>query len=106
MKITCDDQSVIYRYLNRVMANVKPQQAEDHYHKKGLRPKRLRWDLFHQANKLCVAENGKPLIGDGIGMDGMTTIYAYANDDHIDTLLRRFCKGVGMHWASKLEAKA
>lgn len=40
--------------------------------------KRYRWDLIHDSGLK---------IGDGVGMSGLP-LYAYLNDDHIDTALR------------------
>lgn len=49
------------------------------YLKAGLSAKRYRWD--------CLWKSGLK-IGDGCGMTGLP-IYAYADDDHIDTALRK-----------------
>lgn len=51
----------------------------DEYHAQGLSHKRWRWDLLWRAKRLG-------FLPDRFIED---TIYAYANDDHIDTALRR-----------------
>ena len=50
------------------------------YKKQGLSAMRYRWDLLH-ATELT--------IGDGIGVMGDINLYAYLNDNHIDTALRK-----------------
>ena len=47
------------------------------YAEQGLTPKRYRWDALWSANKVSV-----PL------REIMPVIYRYANDEHIDTVLR------------------
>ena len=41
---------------------------------------RYRWDLLYMS---------RLKIGDGVGIKGDVDIYGYANDDHLDTALRR-----------------
>ena len=42
---------------------------------------RYRWDLLHRS---------KLKIGDGRGMAGDVNLYAYMNDDHVNTALKSF----------------
>ena len=49
----------------------------------GLTAKRYRWDML---------ERTQIKIGDGINIDGDVNIYAYANNNHIDTALRKITK--------------
>lgn len=51
----------------------------DEYKAHGLTPKRWRWDLLWRAKR--VGYLPERFIED--------TVYAYANDEHIDTVLRR-----------------
>ena len=48
--------------------------------------KRVRWDCLYAT---------KIKIGDGIGQDGLP-LYAYLNDEHIDTALRSIMKDLGI----------
>ena len=46
---------------------------------------RIAWDLFHGA---------KITIGDGIGQHGEINLYAYLDDSHITTALKKSYKGI------------
>lgn len=61
------------------------------YRSANLTPKRFRWD--------CLWASGLK-IGDGIGIQGDINVYAYANDDHIDTALRRIMRERGEDWGA------
>ena len=53
------------------------------YKAAGLSDKRFRWDCLWAS---------KVRIGDGVGIKGDLDLYAYMNDDHIDTALRSIVK--------------
>lgn len=56
------------------------------YKAAGLSDKRFRWDCLWAS---------KIKIGDGVGIKGDLDLYAYMNDDHIDTALRSIIKPLG-----------
>lgn len=48
--------------------------------------KRYRWDLLYRSGLK---------IGDGVGVNGDINLYAYLNDEHIDTALRSIVPPLG-----------
>lgn len=78
MKIKPED----YKVLEAAVLRVKEANpsAHDAYLAAGWSDKRYRWDLLWKSGLK---------IGDGAGMPGDLDLYAYANDDHIDTALRK-----------------
>ena len=81
MKITPEDYAILERAVKHTIALTG--LTLDNYTSLGLTAKRYRWDML---------ERTKIKIGDGINIDGDVNIYAYANDNHIDTALRRITK--------------
>jgi hypothetical protein len=77
MKINPSDFAVLRTEILRIHSRSPASAGE--YQRAGHSHKRFRWDLLHATGLR---------IGDGIGMQGDVNIYAYANDDHIDTALR------------------
>lgn len=77
LKIKPEDMAVL---RERVTAIVKqyPTAAEE-YRARGRSHKRYRWDVLRGT---------KLKIGDGVGMKGDLDLYAYMDDDHIDSALR------------------
>lgn len=71
MKITQEHYQVLSNAINKAVPNI-PSLTE--YRAAGMTAKRWRWDLLWAAK-----------IGPWIGKN----IYPYANDDHIDTALRK-----------------
>ena len=81
MKITPEDYAVLESAIKRTIA--RTGLSLDNYTSLGLTAKRYRWDLL---------EKSQIRIGDGINIDGDVNIYAYANNNHIDTALRKITK--------------
>lgn len=75
MKIKPDD----FEKLKAAAAPYDTPELRNEYKRAGLSAKRYRWDCFYRS---------KVKIGDGVGMKGDINLYAYMNDDHIDTALR------------------
>lgn len=78
LKIKPQDMQV----LQAAFANItdKLEIAKPDYVARGLSHKRFRWDAL-RATRLNV-------FGDGAGSHGDLNLYAYMNDDHIDSALR------------------
>lgn len=111
MKIKGRDFTILQSYVRRAVhatlaANsvegrtATLSELEESHRIGGLAPKRMRWDAFHDASNIARCEHGVALVGDNVGMPGRTSIYAYANDDHIDTALRRIFLEMGAAWAA------
>ena len=81
MKITPEDYAILERAVKRTIALTG--LTLDNYTSLGLTAKRYRWDML---------EKTQIKIGDGINIDGDVNIYAYANNNHIDTALRKITK--------------
>lgn len=81
MKITPEDYAVLESAIKRAIASTGLNL--DNYTSLGLSAKRFRWDLL---------EKSRIVIGDGVNINGDVNIYAYANNSHIDTALRRITK--------------
>lgn len=90
MKIKPEHYEVLREAITATASHPAAQGCEKRYQELGRTPMRLRWDLLY-ASKLK--------IGDGVGMDGLP-LYAYMNDDHIDTALRNICKELNLNWAA------
>lgn len=58
----------------------KVATAAPDYAARGLSHKRFRWDALRAT--------GLNVFGDGVGTQGDLNLYAYLNDDHIDSALR------------------
>ena len=78
MKIKQEDYETLSKAIEEVVRNF-PIATLEHYAANGLSPMRFRWDCLHKAGQM------------GYLPDGFLckVLYAYANDDHIDTALRR-----------------
>ena len=70
MKITPKDYAILERAIRPMMPLVNST---------GVTSMRWRWDCLYRSGIT---------IGDGIGTHGEVNLYAYMNDDHIDTALR------------------
>ena len=81
MKITPEDYTVLESAVKRTIAQTG--LTLDNYISLGLTAKRYRWDML---------EKSRIKIGDGISINGDVNIYAYANNNHIDTALRKITK--------------
>ena len=77
MKIKPEHYKVLEAAILKAKAKL-PSLAE--YKANGLSDKRYRWDLLWASGLQ---------IGDGKGMPGDLPLYAYMDDTHIDTALRR-----------------
>ena len=76
MKITPEHYQTLCRAIYRSQQGMETLQE---YEQHGFTPKRWRWDLLWRAERLGFLPDSF-VIG---------TLYAYVNDDHIDTALRR-----------------
>ena len=81
MKITAEDYAVLETAIKRTIA--RTGLSLDNYTSLGLTAKRYRWELLEQSSIK---------IGDGSTIDADVNIYAYANNSHIDTALRKITK--------------
>ncbi len=81
MKITPEDYAILEGAVKRTIA--RTGLTLDNYTSLGLTAKRYRWDMLEQS---------QIKIGDGANIAGDVNIYAYANDNHIDTALRKITK--------------
>lgn len=81
MKIRGNDYDRLMDAVSAVMAQYPDALAT--YRKQGLSDMRYRWDAL-RATGLT--------IGDGNGVCGDLDLYAYMDDSHIDTALRRITK--------------
>ena len=81
MKITAEDYTILERAIKRTIA--RTGLSLDNYTSLGLTAKRYRWDLLEQSHIT---------IADGINIVGDVNLYAYANNAHIDTALRKITK--------------
>jgi hypothetical protein len=86
MKIKPEDLVVMRECLRPFLEANNRTEVVQGYIAANLSPKRLRWDLLY-ASKLK--------IGDGVGIHGQVNLYAYLNDEHIDTALRELCREAG-----------
>ena len=82
MKIKPEHYDELKQAIERVQSEY-PSHSLESYISAGLTPMRFRWDLLWTAIKL-----GYFQLGDGVGVPGCP-LYAYLNDTHIDTALRR-----------------
>lgn len=76
MKITPANYKTLCYAIYRAQQGMETLQE---YLQHGLTPKRWRWDLLWRAERLG-------FLPDRFVID---TLYAYVDDDHIDTALRR-----------------
>jgi hypothetical protein len=74
VKITPED----YEFLRSRIAPLDTMDRRMTY--AGLSAKRYRWDLLWAS---------KIKVGDGVGTHGDINLYAYLDDTHIDTALRK-----------------
>ena len=81
MKITPEDYAILEGAVKSTIA--RTGLTLDNYTSLGLTAKRYRWDML---------EKTQLKIGNGIDIVGDVNIYAYANDSHIDTALRKITK--------------
>jgi len=77
MKIKPEDFAVLKAAVEKVVAD-RPG-LDRVYKESGMTHMRYRWDSLYRT---------KLKIGDGVGVQGDLNLYAYMNDDHIDTALR------------------
>ena len=77
MKITNADYGTLHMAITR--ARMGMETLDEYVSQHGLTAKRWRWDLLWRAKRL-------KFLPDRFIED---TLYSYANDDHIDTALRR-----------------
>lgn len=90
MKIKPEHLAILRGAVTAVVNSPTAEGCEARYKAGNFTPKRLRWDLLWAA---------RLPIGDGAGMSGLP-LYAYMNDDHIDTALRSTMKELKLDWAA------
>jgi len=71
MKITPEDYAILEKAIKPMMYKIN---------RSGITAMRWRWDCLYRCGLK---------IGDGIGMPGDLNLYAYMDDTHIDTALKR-----------------
>lgn len=79
LKIKPEDYAVLRDAMVKVMQ--ENPAARENYRVAGLTEKRYRWDVLHQTRL--------KVFGDGAGTQGDLNLYAYLNDDHIDSALKK-----------------
>ena len=70
MKITSEHKE----FIRNAVADFNTPEAREYYKSQGLSDKRYRWDLLYKA---------------GLSKWLCDNTYPYANDDHIDTVMRQ-----------------
>lgn len=97
MKITAID----YKRLKVALAPITSKHdffdIMQDYKNAGKTPRGFRWAAFRASGVK---------LGDGVGMFGDLNLYAYLNDEHIDSALRQIMRDVGAAWAAQTEAYA
>lgn len=91
MKIKPEDMAILREFVAPVLAaaNVDAGWVTG-YIAENLSTVRFRWDALRASGVK---------IGDGVGVHGHVNLYAYCNDEHIDTALRQLCREAGGHVA-------
>ena len=89
-KITDEDYRILEEFLDKTVR--KAGKAKLKKYKEALKDKddpdkSFRWGLLIAS---------KIKIGDGVGTKGDVNLYAYMNDNQIDTALRRYVKENGL----------
>lgn len=77
MKMKPEHYETLQVAVQKVLDTYPGALAE--YRRKGFSDKRFRWDALYACGLK---------IGDGVGTEGLP-LYAYLNDDHIDSALRK-----------------
>jgi hypothetical protein len=101
MKIRPSDYNTLRNAIHLTMlvtGQTPERQAE--YKTRGWTPKRYRWQIVDVLNIRIFGagpESGMPEDES----KGNLNLYAYLNDDHIDTALRAVFKELGYEWASQ-----
>lgn len=91
MKIKPEDMAILRERIMPVLVAANETAATvTGYIAANLSTKRFRWDALRASGVK---------IGDGVGMQGHVNLYAYCNDEHIDTALRQLCREAGGHVA-------
>ena len=95
MKITPKDYAAI-RDAIRAYSERHPEvfSVMDSYRRYSLSRMRFRWDILRAAGVHLGSRTA-------CSTPGTICVYDYANDDHVDTALRRIMRTVGYEWASR-----
>ncbi len=88
MKIIPEHYAYMARAVSEIATTRNLGEFEAKYRLQGLTPKRFRWDCAHDA---------------GLIRWFCDNVYPYANDDHIDTALRRLMAARCLTWAARKE---
>lgn len=84
LKIKPEDYQALKTAIEKVLETLGGfKKVSEDYRKAGYSDKRFRWDCLW-ATRLR--------IGDGKGAPGDLNLYAYMNDDHIDSALKHIVK--------------
>lgn len=86
MKIKPEDLEVLRQWVKPVLEANSQVSVVNSYIAANLSPMHFRWDALYAS---------RMRIGDGLGTTSHINIYAYCNDEHIDTALRQLCREVG-----------
>jgi hypothetical protein len=79
LKIKQEDMAILRAAIEAELAKPVNAWAAQRYKEANRSHMRFRWDVLY-ASKLK--------IGDGVGSKGDVDLYAYMNDDHIDSALQ------------------
>ena len=79
MKITQQDYEILKRFTAPLLTTERKRQ----YDEAGLSETRFLFDALYQS---------KIKIGDGVGLHGDVNLYAYCDDTHIKTALRKIAR--------------
>lgn len=99
-------EALVWR-MRAILASI-PGSVAAQYREQGLSPKRLRWDLLHASGvRLCdentVPPNTEPvLMHSGAYTNGrgvfFVPVYDYADDSHVDSVLRGIMRDQAAEW--------
>lgn len=95
MKINKADYDVLKNAIEQALGTGRSKV--EIYRREGLTPMRFRWDMLWQSGIQLGQSHNKPESGDKTWLG----LYDYANDDHIDTALRKIMRENGLGWAAQ-----
>ena len=90
MKIKPEDYKILNEVISDTLeaAGMEISEAVNRLLFEGKSNRRVRWDILNAVSSKYRRDNGRQLIGDGKGVDGLIPLYGYLNDDNIDTALK------------------
>ncbi len=94
MKISNEHYQYIKRAIEQLDADRDLLSHASQYKAEGLSPKRFRWDCTYGTGLF-------KWICDNVYRDGPNGDYVNVNDTHIDTVLRKIMRELGINWAAQ-----